>query len=88
MRRIAKFCSSAARNPAPEIMSTEGGSFDDDGRIVGCRRRAASRLVLVVAAGGLAAVAGGTVLGCAAALLADGRGVRVERRGAIRNTVM
>ena len=45
-------------------------------------------MVLVVAAGGLAAVAGGTVLDSAAALLADGRGVRVERRGAIRNTVM
>ena len=74
--------------PAAAFLSTEGGAFDEDGRIVGCRRRTAGRLVLVVAAGGLAAVAGGTVLGSAAALLADGRGARVERRGAIRNTVM
>ena len=59
-------------------------SLDEAGRIVSCRRRAAGRLVLEIAAGGLAAVTGGTVLGCAAAFLADGRGVRVERRGAIR----
>jgi hypothetical protein len=74
--------------PAAAPLASDDGTLDEDVRIVARRRRAAGRPVLVVAAGGLAAVTGGTALGCAAAFFADGRGVRVERRGAIRNTVM